>query len=146
MLWPFLFLFCNFISCALVFACMYVCVRMSECLEQELVPSCYVVAGNWTLILWKSSQCFNSWAISPAPSCYPLIQFLMLWWPPTIKLSCCYFITVILLLLYLCFLLFLGNPCERAVLQPPHRVPTHKLRTTVLDTVRIGPSCPYNSV
>ena len=31
-------------------------------------------------------------------SCNPLIQFFMLWWPPTIKLLHCYFITIVILL------------------------------------------------
>lgn len=29
-----------------------------------------------------------------------LIQFLMVWWPPTIQLFCCYFMSVILLVLW----------------------------------------------
>jgi hypothetical protein len=49
-----------------------------------------------------------------------LIQFLMLCWPQ-LKLFSCYFIIVILLLLWvtvLCLLVVLGNPSERVV-QPP---------------------------
>ena len=43
------------------FDCVYVCLRMSDPLGQELqtVVSCRVGAGNWTQVLWKSSQ----WAI-----------------------------------------------------------------------------------
>ena len=33
----------------------------------QMVVNQHVVAGNWTQDLWKSSQGFNHWAISPAP-------------------------------------------------------------------------------
>ena len=40
------------------FVYMYVCLRVSEALELELQTgvSCHVGAGNWTRVLWKSSQ------------------------------------------------------------------------------------------
>jgi hypothetical protein len=39
------------------------------------IVSYHVVAGNWTQDLWKSSQCLNCWAISPAHNFfYKMIQ------------------------------------------------------------------------
>jgi hypothetical protein len=38
--------------------------RASDLLQ--IVVSHYVVAENWTQNLWKRSQCFNLWTISPA--------------------------------------------------------------------------------
>lgn len=41
------------------FACMYICVRALDPLELELqtIDSYYIGTGNWTQVLWKSSQC-----------------------------------------------------------------------------------------
>jgi hypothetical protein len=41
------------------FACMNICVKRSDWLKLELqtVVSCHLGARNWTLVLWKSSQC-----------------------------------------------------------------------------------------
>ena len=56
------------------------------CLSQRGFKYCWELAG------WSSSQPSRYWG--------PLIHFLMFWWHPTIELFHCYFIIVILLLLW----------------------------------------------
>jgi uncharacterized protein YybS (DUF2232 family) len=50
------------------FAHIHVWMRVSDPLKQELqiVGSCHVGAGNWTQVLWESSNPLNLWAIFPA--------------------------------------------------------------------------------
>lgn len=60
---PFYFLdYFYFMSIDWYFSYMYVLVRVLDPLELDLqtIMSCYVGAGNWILVLWKSSQCFSS--------------------------------------------------------------------------------------
>lgn len=47
-----------FILSAPMCACIHVCARASDLLELELrtVAGCYVVAGDWTWVLWESRQ------------------------------------------------------------------------------------------
>lgn len=64
----------------------------------------------------------------------PLIPFLLLWWPPALKLFSLLFhnYNFAILTNYLCFLMVLGNPCERVV-WPPQKVVAHRLRTAGLE-------------
>lgn len=45
-----------FVSCTFVYLLVSVCVKVK--LELQVVMSCHLGAENWTLILWKSGQCF----------------------------------------------------------------------------------------
>lgn len=66
--------FKKWIFCLYIYLCT-VCVQCpqihSDTLKQELqmVVSYCVHAGNWPWFLWKSSQCLNYWATSPAWGC-----------------------------------------------------------------------------
>lgn len=47
-----------FFKCALVFTCIYFCMRVSDTLELELqIVNCHVGTGNSTLDLLKNSAC-----------------------------------------------------------------------------------------
>jgi hypothetical protein len=72
-LWEWLILFfLNYIYIFMyigVLACMHICMRVLGSLKQELqtLVSCHVGTGNWTCVLWKSSQ----WLLIIEPSLQP---------------------------------------------------------------------------
>ena len=57
------------------FACRYVCVRAPDPLGPELqaVVSWHVGAGNWTQVLWKSSQWFSQLNLLSSPELWVLV-------------------------------------------------------------------------
>jgi hypothetical protein len=50
-----------------VYCCLQPHTRRENLIPLQMAVSHHVVAGIWTQDLWKSSQCSNHWAISPAP-------------------------------------------------------------------------------
>lgn len=82
----------------------------------------------------------NRWfSIFRMECCDPFIQFLVLWWPPTINFLGCYFVTVSLLLLWI--LMWVSDkqdiccvtPVKGVTWLPKGSQSTHKLRTADIE-------------
>lgn len=89
----------------------------------------FLVRVNWFHI----SQWFSTFLILQCFNTVPRVVVT----PPIIKLFYCYFLTKILLLIWIIMLIsvfspmILHDPCERVV-WPPKRIITHRVRTAVL--------------